>query len=373
MANTHKYFVFVWGCQMNVADAERIAGDYQARGYIEAKTVDDADEIVLTTCSVRKSAEDRVLGTVQNLVLKFKTAKKRPKLILTGCMLHHTPDRLRELLPAVDEFLPITEVGFNNPSVRRDKEHAWVPISHGCNSFCTFCIVPLSRGRETSRPFEDIMNEIKNLAEQGYKRITLLGQNVNSYGLEKVGIGLRKHLDENRAIPAPQTQYLPFEGLPPFVQLLDAVCSIPGIEWVDFITSNPWDFQQELIDCIARNPKISRTIHLPVQSGDNEVLKRMNRGYTREQYLELIQRLRNQIPNVEFGTDIIVGFPGETEAQFLQTVDLCQQVNYKVAYIARYSPREGTAASRLYPDDVPAKEKKRRWQVLDKIANSQYY
>jgi tRNA-2-methylthio-N6-dimethylallyladenosine synthase len=284
-------------------------------------------------------------------------------------MLHHGVEKLKALLPAVDEFLPISEVGFNNPQVRKDKHHAWVTISTGCNSFCTFCIVPKSRGRESSRPYADIMKEVRGLAREGYTEITLLGQNVNSWGLEKIGMSLRKRLDEDRQIPAPQTQYLPVKGTPPFVKLLKAVCETKGIEKVHFLTSNPWDFHQELIDYIATQPKIDRTIHLPVQSGDNEVLRRMNRGYTREQYLELVKRLRDQVPEVEFGTDIIVGFPGETEEQFQNTVDLCKKVDFKVAYIARYSPRPGTVSDKIYEDNIHDLEKKRRWLELDKVAN----
>lgn len=354
---------------MNVADSERIAGDYQSRGYTEAKSIDDADEIVLTTCSVRKSAEDRVLGIIHNLAKKFKTSKKRPKIILTGCMLHYGLEKLSEMMPFVDEFLHISEVGYNNPSVRKDKDHAWINISNGCNSFCTFCIVPKSRGREVSRSEKDILAEIEGLISQGYKRITLLGQNVNSWGLEKVGMGLRKRLDENRDIPAPQTQYLPFEGKPPFVKLLEKICKYPELEYLNFITSNPWDFHDELIDTIANNPIIDRMIHLPVQSGDNEILKRMNRGYTREQYLTLINKIKSRVPGVKFGTDIIVGFPGETEEQFQNTIDLCKQVNFKVGYIARYSSRPGTVAANKMDDNLHDLEKKRRWEVLDEVVN----
>jgi tRNA-2-methylthio-N6-dimethylallyladenosine synthase len=354
---------------MNVADSERVAGDYESRGYRRAASVDEADEIVINTCSVRQSAEDRVMGLLHNLSLKFKTGKKRPKVILTGCMLHYGSDKLRQMLPTVDEFLPISEVGFNNPSVRQDTTHAWVPISSGCNSFCTFCIVPLSRGRERSRPQAEIVEEIKDLVGHGYRSVTLLGQNVNSYGLEKVGISLRKRLDAKREIPAPQSQYKPFKGLPPFVRLLEKLCQIKALEKINFITSNPWDFYEELIDCIADHPQIERLIHLPVQSGDNTVLQRMNRGYTREQYLTLIDKIRAKIPEAEFGTDIIVGFPGETREQFEHTVDLCKRIGFKVGYVARYSPRPGTASAKLFPDDIPYQEKKRRWKTLDDLIN----
>ncbi|MGI5828019.1 MAG: MiaB/RimO family radical SAM methylthiotransferase [Patescibacteria group bacterium] len=364
-----KYFIYTWGCQMNVADSERIAGDYESRGYVSAQTPEEADEIIFTTCSVRKSAEDRVRGLIYNIARQYKNAPKQPKLILTGCMLHYGEQKLKKMLPIIDEFLPITEVGFNTPSIRNSKTHAFIPISSGCNSFCTYCIVPLARGREKSRPKEEIIDEIKELANQGYDEVTLLGQNVNSYGLEKIGMNIRKCLDENRKIPAPQTQYKPFQGKPPFVELLDEVCEISQIKKIHFMSSNPWDFYEELIDCIACNAKIDRQIHLPLQSGDDEILKRMNRGYTRKQYLELVKRIKAKIPEVVFTTDVIVGFPGETKEQFEQTVDVCKKVGFKTVFIGRYSPRPGTASAKLFKDDVPDVEKKRRWQVLEDLVN----
>ncbi len=345
---------------MNKADAQRIAGDYQSKGYRKAKSVDESDEIVLTTCSVRQSAEDRVFGTVRNLTAALKRKKLKPKLILTGCMLHYGQDKLRQLLPEVDEFLPISEVGFNHPQIHQDSQHAWVPINHGCNSFCTYCIVPLARGREKSRHESEVLKEIKDLVNKNYQHITLLGQNVNSYGLEKIKISERKD---------PQNQYRAFKGKPPFVNLLDKICALSRDIKISFITSNPWDFYEEIIDCIVHHPQIDRLIHLPVQSGDDVILRKMNRGYTSRQYLQLIDRIRKKIPDVHFSTDIIVGFPGETKQQFQQTVNLCQKVGFEIAYIAKYSPRPGTASARIYPDDVPFQEKKRRWILLDNLIN----
>lgn len=289
-------------------------------------------------------------------------------------MLHIKENEIKDLLPQVDEVLPIGEVGFNQKAVRKDKLHAWVPISSGCNSFCTFCIVPFSRGREKSRPLEDILFEVKDLAQKGYKQITLLGQNVNSWGLEKVGVSLRKMFMENSNlslgdIPANASQYQKPADKPPFVNLLQEVSKIDGIEKISFFTSNPWDFWDELITEIKTNPKIDRFIHLPVQSGSNRVLKLMNRGYTRESYLNIVNKIKSQIPDVVFGTDIIVGFPTETDEDFNETVDLVKQVGFKVAFVARYSPRPGTASTKLFTDDVPAKVKKERWEILDKIAN----
>lgn len=371
-----KYFIKTFGCQANKSDSERIAGDYAARGYSETASWKEADEIVVNTCAVRQSAEDRARGFLINVVNHFSQLKRgRPKIILTGCMTHHGQQKLYQMLPMVDEILPVGEVGFNQTAVRRDKTHAWVPISTGCNSFCTFCIVPYSRGREKSRSETEILAEVKQLADEGYQEITLLGQNVNSWGLEKVGIGFRKLLmDKDKRlklgdIPSNQSQYLKPNGVPPFVGLLRQISRVAGIKIIRFLTSNPWDFHDELIEEIAQNPKIDRFIHLPVQSGSNRVLKLMNRGYTREDYLALVAKIRDKIPGVVLGTDIIVGFPGETEADFEETVDLAKRVNWKVAFVARYSPRPGTAAWRIYADDVPAAEKKRRWEVLDNLIN----
>ncbi len=367
-----KVYLRTFGCQANKSDSERILGDYLSRGYDETLNWHEADEIVINTCSVRQSAEDRVTGFLLNIDKYFK-GEDRPKIILTGCMLHFKEEEIRALLPQIDEILPISEVGFNQKAIRKDKDKAFVPISSGCNSFCTFCIVPFSRGRERSRPLEDIVKEVKTLATEGYREITLLGQNVNSWGLEKVGVSLRKlFMDKDNFeidIPSNQSQYFKPEDTPPFVKLLQAVSKIKGINKISFFTSNPWDFWDELIDEIAVNPKIDRFIHLPVQSGSNRILKLMNRGYTRESYLALIDQIKVKIPDAVIGTDIIVGFPGETDQDFADTLDLVKKVGFKVAFVARYSPRPGTATSRLYPDDITAKVKKERWEILDQIAN----
>jgi len=360
-----------FGCQANKSDSERLLGDYLARGFTETDNWKEADEIVINSCSVRRSAEDRVRGFINNINKFFPTT--RPKLILTGCMLFRSKDEIKELLPEVDEVLPINEVGFNQSAIRKDKIHAWVPISSGCNSFCTYCIVPYSRGREASRPMEDILNEVTELARSGYTQITLLGQNVNSYGLEKEGIGMRKlymetHLDL-ASLPSNQSQYVKPTTIPPFVTLIQNITQIDKIEKISFFTSNPWDFYDELIDEIAINPKIDRFIHLPVQSGSNRILTKMNRGYSRESYVALVDKIKTKIPDVVFGTDIIVGFPTESEDDFLDTVELAKYVGFKVGFVARYSPRPGTVSAKLFPDDVPAATKKSRWEILDKIIN----
>lgn len=371
-----RYFIKTFGCQANKSDSERIAGDYSARGYEVSPSWKEADEIVINTCSVRERAEDRVKGFLLNVEKHFDNPATagRPKIILTGCMIHHGAANLRKLLPDVDEILPIGEVGFNSPAVRNDKVHAWVPISSGCNSFCTFCIVPYARGRERSRPAADILAEVRQLTATGYEEITLLGQNVNSYGLEKTGIGYRKLLMGNNVfslsdIPTNQSQYFSPDGIPPFVSLIRQISQIDQIKKINFMTSNPWDFADSLIDEIAANPKIDRFIHLPVQSGSDRILKLMNRGYTRSDYLSLINRIGAKIKDVQIGTDIIVGFPGETEADFQDTVDLVRQVGFQVAFVARYSPRPGTVAWRIYQDDIPPKVKKERWKILDAIIN----
>ena len=371
MVKPKSYFIYTFGCQMNKADSERISGDYQSRGFIPAKSVKEADEIIINTCSVRKSAEDRVIG----LLLNLTKSKKGKKIILTGCMIHHGADKLLEIMPGLDEILPISEVGFNFSAIRRDKHHAWVPISNGCNSFCTYCIVPFSRGREISRSESEILKEVKKLVDQGYTEITLLGQNVNSYGLEKIGINLRKLLMRNPGkitLPSNQSQYKKFKDIPPFVQLLEKICEFKKLKKIRFLTSNPWDFSDALIEFIASHPQIDRFIYLPVQSGSDRILKLMNRGYTRADYLKLVKKLTLSIPDLQLGTDIIVGFPGETEKDFQQTVDLAKKINWQVAFVARYSPRPGTVSAKLYSDNVSDLEKKRRWLILEQLINKKH-
>lgn len=381
MNSRRTYYIHTFGCQSNKSDSERIAGDYQARGYSEVTDWKQADEIVVNTCAIRQRAEHRARHFLVNIVQYFQEQQlPKPKLILTGCMTHHGHGKLYEMMPMIDEILPINEVGFNQAAIRKDApntngvKHAWVPISAGCNSFCTFCIVPYARGREQSRSFESIMEEVENLVSQGYEEITLLGQSVNSWGLEKTGIGLRKLMLSSETfslkdIPANVSQYDKVEGIPPFVKLLRAVSAIQEVKVVRFLSANPWDFHDELIEEIATNKKIDRFIHLPVQSGSNSMLKRMNRGYTRENYLELVRKLKTADPSIEIGTDIIVGFPGETDEEFNDTVDLAKAVGWKVGFVAQYSPRPGTAAWKLFTDDVSPQVKKQRWEILDQIIN----
>lgn len=361
-----KYFIKTFGCAANEADSERVAAYYVARGYKKARSMKVADDVVINTCMIRESAENRVYGLVHNLTQE-KALGRKVKIVVTGCMVGMATREktgkmiasLKKKMPGVDEFLPIEEVGFDFAPIRTDPHHAWVPISNGCNNFCTFCVVPFTRGREVSRPMEDIIAEVQDLATKGIAHITLVGQNVNSYGSDlgkKEGkVTYVKHLGRLR-IPTL------------FPQLLERICKIDGVKLVDFISSNPWDFSDDLIAVISKNDKISKRIHLPVQAGDNEVLKKMNRWYTREEYIALTKKLKN-IPGVTISTDIIVGFPGETEAQFEQTVDLAKRVGFTKAYVAMYSDRPMTAAYTTMKDDVPFAEKKRRWEILEELIN----
>ncbi len=372
------FFIKTFGCQQNVADSQRIASYYFARGYQEAESLKEASEIVINTCMVRQSAEDKVTGLVKNIA-KSTSWRTKPKIVITGCMVGMaTRDEsgkylkaLRKRMPEVDEFLPLEEVGFDYPALRRDVTHSWVPISNGCNNFCTFCVVPFTRGREVSRPFADIIDEIKELAAQGCREVTLLGQNVNSYGADLVKnskVGYK--LPSGRTVKPVIVKHLGRFRIPTlFPYLLEEVCKIKGIQTVKFISSNPWDFSDELIEVIAKNPKIDRNLHLAVQSGDNEILKKMNRWYTREEYLGLLNRIREKIPQAQISTDIIVGFPGETKKQFQNTVKLAYEANFAYAYVAKYSQRPNTAASKAFSDDIPYSEKERRFHMLDQLIN----
>jgi tRNA-2-methylthio-N6-dimethylallyladenosine synthase len=367
-----KYYIKTYGCAANVADSERIAGYYKHRGWIKARSPKGADEIVIVTCMIRQSAEDRIVGFVRNLGVE-KNKGKKIKVIVTGCMTGMaTRDKtgkllraLKKRMPYVDEFLPIEDIGFTSPQIRSDKTHALVLISNGCNNYCSFCVVPYARGKEVSRPFDDIVNECKEAVATGHTHITLLGQNVNSYGADLVKEGDRadkKHITFVKHLGRMRIPTL-------FPHLLDEIASIKEIECIDFLSSNPWDFSDELIDTIAAHKNISRQIHLPVQSGSDSMLKRMNRWYTAEEYIDLIKKIRHKIPQVEFSTDIIVGFPGETEREFQETVELCKKVCFFKAYIAMYSDRPMTQAHKTMVDALPYLEKKKRWGILENLIN----
>ncbi|MBI2617346.1 radical SAM protein [Candidatus Gottesmanbacteria bacterium] len=395
------YFIKTFGCAQNVADSERIANAYESKGMKKASSIESAHHVVINTCMIREKAETRVYGLVHNLSLVRKREGLPEKIVVTGCMvgmaLRDSSGKflklIRQRMPAVDEFLPIEEVGFDHAPLRTEITHAWVPISNGCNNFCTFCVVPFTRGREISRPYTDVIGECEQLAKTGYKKITLLGMNVNSYGADLVsGLGnihVLRDLEKTyfpKSSESKKTGFVLPSGKkiePVFVKhlnrlriptlfpyLLEDIAHVRGIELIDFLSSNPWDFSDKLIDVISRNPNITRSIHLPVQSGSNSVLKRMNRWYTKEIYFSLIERIRTKIPHVRFSTDIIVGFCGETEEEFEDTCKLVQKVGFYKAYISLYSDRPQTAAHKVFHDDVVHKEKKRRWLILEKMINS---
>ncbi len=421
---TYSYFIQTFGCAQNVSDSQRIAAMLEARGMKAAKKLKDADHVIINTCMIREKAENRVYGLVNNLVKqKLKSGKPR-KIVVTGCMVGMAVrDKsgkflklIRKKMPSVDEFLPIEEVGFDHDPIRTDRLHGLVPISNGCNNFCTFCVVPFTRGREMSRPYDEVLHECLELARLGYKKITLLGMNVNSYGADLV-VGVKNvqvlrdidkkyfqtdsttlshaelvsasqlksketlkqvqgnkaagyRLPDGRLIKPVFVKHLNRLRIPTlFPYLLEDVCKIAGIESVDFISSNPWDFSEELIEVIACNPKISRKIHLPVQSGSNSVLKRMNRWYSRDEYLTLVANLKFKIKNLKLSTDIIVGFCEESEKEFQETVELVKKAGFYKAYIAMYSDRPMTAAHKALKDNVPHIIKKERWEILEKLIN----
>lgn len=369
------FFIKTFGCQANKADSERMVAHYQSKGYSLVDDWHQSQLIIINTCAVRQRAEDRVIGLVRNIDKYFDQENlPRPKVLVTGCILHLSKKKLKDFFPTVDEFPNLNlDIGFNEKSVRQDKKHAWVPISSGCNSFCSYCIVPYARGREISRPMKDILCEVKKLLSQGYEEITLLGQNVNSYGLDSLTIKNRKLHLSKPSLQLDKDFYQSFikqfGDTPPFVLLLQKISKLKGLKKIYFMTANPWDFWDELIDEIAVNKKIDRYIHLPIQSGSDRILKLMNRGYTVAGYLNLVKKIQTQIPDAVLGTDIIVGFPGETDDDFQATIDLIKKIDFKIGFVAQYSPRPGTASSKIYPDDVSPVVKKKRWEKLDKIIN----
>ncbi len=367
-----KYHIWTEGCQMNVADSQRVGSSLEHLGYIHTETIEEADVIVLNTCVVRQSAEDKAYGRVTSLA---PLKKKNPNLIinLMGCMVGvRGAEKLRAKLPFVDVFSPPSDPGplishltqgevhslENAETARRfllmDNElilpvaergklvSAHVPIVYGCSHACTFCIIPSKRGGERSRPVGDIVAEIRSLAMQGVKEVTLLGQIVDRYGKD---------------IP---------DG-PNLAALLRLIHEIDGIERIRFLTSHPNYFSDDLIQTIAILPRVMPHIELPIQAGDDEVLVNMKRGYTQQEYRDLVAKIRSQIPDSSIATDIIVGFPGETEEQFMETYRVLSDLKLDVAHLARYSLREGTLATRNMEDNVPEEDKLRRLHMLDDL------
>ncbi|NEZ46174.1 tRNA (N6-isopentenyl adenosine(37)-C2)-methylthiotransferase MiaB [Clostridium niameyense] len=373
MENNNKGFFFIetWGCQMNEEDSEKFAGLLKIEGYIETEKREDADIIIFNTCCVRENAELKVYG---NLGMLKALKAKNPNLVIcvTGCMMqqegmaeaikkkfpfvdiiigthnaHKFMDYLNEVKNHHQMVLEIQEkedgIIENIPVDRKSSVKAFVTIMYGCNNFCTYCIVPYVRGRERSREPLNIENEIKELVAEGYKEITLLGQNVNSYGKD-------------------------LEPKVSFAELLKRVNKIEGLERVRFMTSHPKDLTEEVIEAVASCDKLCEQIHLPVQSGSSKILKKMNRYYSREQYLELVGKIKKAIPNVALTTDIIVGFPGETEEDFEATLSLVKEVEYDSAFTFLYSIRPGTPAAE-YKDQVPEDVKHKRFDRLVKAVN----
>lgn len=352
------YFITTYGCQLNVHESEKLAGVLQKRGFLPADKLEDADIIVFNTCAIREGAEDRVFGNVGALK-KLKKEHKEKIIAVCGCMTQQKAkaEKLYQVFPFIDiifgtsnlhkfeEFLDkktkrllaydedFNLEGENMPFYRTSGENAWVNIMQGCNNFCTYCIVPYVRGRERSRPHEDILKEVKKAVDSGYKLITLLGQNVNSYGKDCGEIS--------------------------FAELLTKVASIDGDFKIAFMTSHPKDLTSEVIDVVANNKKLLKEIHLPVQSGSNSVLERMNRKYTVEKYLSIIEEIKTKIPDVRITTDIIVGFPGETEEDFEKTCSLIRKVKYDGIFAFMFSVREGTVAEKM-DGQVPFEIKNRR-------------
>ena len=374
-----KYFIVTFGCQVNKSDSERIASVLERMGYKLASRIDEADLAIINMCSVRQSAVDRVYGFSP----KFKQLKKENpnlKTILTGCILRKDFKKFRKLF---DFILPIKTLGFW-PEILKEKKYllsisqrspsfskkmavdyleispkyskkfsVFIPISTGCNNFCSYCVVPHTRGPLLCRPHEDILKEVEKSIKAEVKEVWLLGQNVNDY-------------------------HSPTDPSIDFPKLLELTNNLPGDFWLSFLSSNPKDFSDELIDVMTRCKKVNEYLNLPIQSGDDEILRRMNRLYTVKEYEDLVKKIRQKIPDIFLSTDIIVGFPGETKKQFQNTLKLFEEIKFDMAYIAEYSRRTMTKAFKI-KDDVSEKEKIKRREVLTEVLiktsleNSQKY
>jgi len=332
------YYIFTLGCQMNIYDSQKIEQYLDSNGCKSASE-DEADLIIINACSVRQKAVDRIYGHLKKWQGK--------KIFITGCILPHDKKKLenkveffsdiQDLKKILNKIFPKSKTDSRLLKAESQSE-AFVPIMTGCDNFCSYCAVPYTRGPEISRPEKDIIAEFKKLVTNGAKRIILLGQNVNNFK-------------------------------PSFVDLLRKIINIPGDFKIGFLTSNPWNFPEELVELVANEPKILKEIHLPLQSGDDEILRKMNRHYTAAQYLKLVNNLRFAISDLRLSTDIIVGFPGEIKKAFENTIKLCKKAKFNKAYIAMYSPRPGTSSPKKYRDNVPREEKKRRFQILDNLIN----
>lgn len=363
------YYIFNYGCQMNASDTEHYAGQLEELGYMPAEDFHTADVIIVNTCCVRESAEKKIAGKIGELK-NVKTKNPEVVICVAGCMAQKDGEKLLKKHPQVDLLLGTAYVNdfkniltdyladrkgalytdltihqseFEGKMVRQSPFSAWIPIMYGCNNFCTYCIVPYVRGRERSRAIENIVAEIEQAVKEGYKEFTLLGQNVNSYG---------KDFGEKDA----------------FAKLLRRVNEIEGVERVRYMTSHPRDMNEEVIKAVAECEHVCENFHVPFQSGSDEILRKMNRGYTREKYLELIKMIRSYVPDAAITTDIIVGFPGETEQDFEDTLALVQEVGFDAAFTFIYSKRSGTPAAKM-EGQVPLDVKKDRLNRLMEVQN----
>ena len=377
-----KYNILTMGCQLNENDSEKLSGMIEEMGYERTDDSKEADLAVLNTCCVRENAEDRLFGKLGEL--KKLKEERGTVIAIGGCMMQekHITDKIKESYPYTDmlfgthtmhkfpqdlyevlenkkkleDILDIDGKVYEGLPIRRDSSiKASVTIMNGCNNFCSYCIVPYVRGRERSRNPKDIIEEIKELAKQGYKEITLLGQNVNSY--------LR--VEREKGI-----EFEEYEGINSFATLLRAVNKIEGIERIRFVSPHPKDFTDDVIEAIADCEKVCKLVHLPLQAGNTKVLKEMNRKYTKEQYLQLVEKMKAKIQNLTLSTDIIVGFPGETDEEFEDTLDVVEKVKYEQVYMFIYSRRVGTPGNKM-ENQVPEENKHTRFDKLKALVESQ--
>ena len=377
-----KYNILTMGCQLNENDSEKLCGMLEKMGYIKTDNIKEADLALFNTCCVRENAEERLFGKLGEL----KKLKEEKGIIIAigGCMMQekHITDKIKQSYPFVDilfgthtlhkfpedlykvleqkrkqeDIIDIDGEIYEGIPIKRDsKIKASVTIMNGCNNFCSYCIVPYVRGRERSRQPRDIINEVRELAEKGYKEITLLGQNVNSY--------LRVEREK-------KIEFEQYEGVNSFATLLKAINKIQRIERIRFVSPHPKDFTDDVIEAIATCDKVCKLVHLPLQAGNTKVLKEMNRKYTKEQYLALVEKMKANIPNLTLSTDIIVGFPGETEEEFEDTLDVVRKVNFEQLYMFIYSRRVGTPGDRM-ENQVPEEEKHKRFNRLKELVESQ--
>ncbi len=377
-----KYHILTMGCQLNENDSEKLCGMLEKMGYIKTDNFQEADLNLFNTCCVRENAEDKLFGKLGEL--KRIKEEKGTVIAIGGCMMQekHITDKIKESYPFVDilfgthtlyrfpedlykaliekkkqeDILDIDGEIYEGLPIKRDSNiKASVTIMNGCNNFCTYCIVPYVRGRERSREPREIVREVEELAKQGYKEITLLGQNVNSY--------LRVEKEKGKAFEA-------YEGINSFATLLRAINKIEGIERIRFVSPHPKDFTDDVIDAIRDCNKVCKLIHLPLQSGNTKVLKEMNRRYTKEQYLNLVEKMKTKIPNLTLSTDIIVGFPGETEEEFEDTLDVVRKVRFEQVYMFIYSRRVGTPGDKM-ENQVLEETKHKRFDRLKALVESQ--